>query len=464
MAEICISYARRSKPTVQKLYSLLCKNYEVWWDEQIHIGSYRVEIEHQLEQGKCVIPVWCQSSRGSDQVIDEVKFAQRRGKPLIPVRIEDVEPPLGFGSLQTVDLLGWTGDSAHPGIVELLRNIKKLLRPSETLTIRGRSLESPTFFRSVSSFETQLCPLSAIKALKIFGSDPILVSAYDVIKDPDAEQIRKELEDYRAGGGTVLLDSGNYEAYRKQDKNWDAEQLGEALAKTPHDLAFSFDELEPPSDGDGVVRGVLEAVKRDSRIRPVLPIVHVPRPGSGTVDVKLVAEVMKRVALELRPLLIAIPERELGSGLLERARVVRIIRKALNEVGFYQAIHLLGTGNPLSIAVLAAAGADCFDGLEWCRTVADHQTGQLYHFHQFDFFSWQSKEAVSPIVREAVSSDHVEFSAKVIFHNLEFFNTWMSELQSHVRNKKIDRFLVEKLPPQSGARRLLEKALPEVFG
>jgi hypothetical protein len=102
----------------------------------------------------------------------------------------------------------------------------------------------------------------------------------------------------------------------------------------------------------------------------------------------------------------------------------------------------------------------------------DHETGQLYHFQQYDLFAWQSKHAVSPIVREAVSSDKVEFSGKVLFHNLEFFSSWMKELQEHVSAGKVDGFLRDKLPGgprvEQGKRRkesvrLLETALPEVF-
>jgi len=467
MAEICLSYARRSKPIVQKLHALLRERYGVWWDEQIHAGDYRSEIERQLEQAKCVIPIWCHTSRADANVIDEVKFAERRGIPLLPVRIENVEAPLGFASLHTVDLLGWTGEATHPGIVELLRNIETVLiqRP-EKLTVGRDSLPAPIFFRSVSSFETQLRPVAAVHALKLFGSDPILVSAYDMVHDPDAGKIQADLKEYRAAGGIVLLDSGNYEAYRKEDKNWRSENLCAAFGNTPHDLAFCFDDLDPPDNVDDVVRGVVNAVERDSKNagHRVLPIVHAPRAATYAARVALIPEVLKRVAREVRPLLLAVPERELGRGIVERARTMQSIRQALDELGFYQAVHLLGTGNPLTIAVLAAAGADCFDGLEWCRTVADHQTGQLYHFHQYDFFSWQSREAVSPIVREAVSSDKVEFTAKVIFHNLEFFSTWMGELQVQLRNRKVDRFLVEKLPGRSSGMKMLEQALPEVFG
>ena len=89
---------------------------------------------------------------------------------------------------------------------------------------------------------------------------------------------------------------------------------------------------------------------------------------------------IERVAKELDCNVIAVPERELGDGILERSKSVRRIRRVLDNTGRYRLIHILGTGNPYSILLLAAAGADLFDGLEWCRTVADlRQVGFTMH-------------------------------------------------------------------------------------
>jgi hypothetical protein len=123
MADICIIYARPSKGIAKLLYEILSRHHNVWWDEHIHSGDYRAEIERQLSQAKCVVPVWCRVSRADGDVVDEAAFAQRRSIPLLPVRIEDVDIPLGYGSLHTVDLIGWQGSDEHPGIRELLRNM-----------------------------------------------------------------------------------------------------------------------------------------------------------------------------------------------------------------------------------------------------------------------------------------------------------------------------------------------------
>jgi queuine/archaeosine tRNA-ribosyltransferase len=133
-------------------------------------------------------------------------------------------------------------------------------------------------------------------------------------------------------------------------------------------------------------------------------------------------ELFARVSQALRTDFIAIPERELGSGITNRVKTVRAIRTGLNELGHYQAIHLLGTGNPLSVAIFAAAGADSFDGLEWCRTVADHESATLFHF------------------------PGLSYNAKVAFHNLEFFRFWTVDVQRHTAADNLASVLRAFLP------------------
>lgn len=470
MADLCIIYASPRRKVAEALDAVLSAHWSVWWDDRIVEGDYRGEIERELGQAKCVIPIWCRVSRSDQDVIDEADFARKRKIPLMPVRVDDVDPPLGFGGQQRVDLFGWDGDPDHPSIELLKKRIASIAPARPRLLPRpavfeagGKAAPAPVFFHSVSSHETQLRPDVAVRALSVFGARTILVSAYDTADARRPDGMADELGRCRDAGAMVLLDSGNYEAFRKDDKKWTVDKFHAAMAATPHDIAFCFDEVRPPLDVDRIVRNVVAAVERDAKhtTAPVLPIVHAPRGADGTFDTGCLPDLMRRVARELTPPLLAIPERELGSGIIERARTVLSIRRALDELGFRQPLHLLGTGNPVTIAVLAAAGADSFDGLEWCRVVADHEDGRMYHFHHYDFFAYQSELAESPVTREAAASDEVNYAGKAVFHNLAFFAEWMNELQERIGEGKVDRFLSEKLP--KGSMRQLEQALPGVL-
>lgn len=111
--DIFVSYKAEDRARVKRLVEALeAEGFSVWWD--VHIGggtSWREDIEHHLDTAKCVMVVWTKRSVGRDGtfVRDEASRAQRRGTYL-PVRLDKVEPPLGFGEVQALSLVGWRGD------------------------------------------------------------------------------------------------------------------------------------------------------------------------------------------------------------------------------------------------------------------------------------------------------------------------------------------------------------------
>ena len=475
MAEICILYAHEDRNLSKLLNEALSTTHSVWWDDQIHAGDYRAEIESQITKAKCVIPMWSRHSRVSPNVVDEVTFAKSLEKKILPVKLEDIQAPLGFGGLHTVDFSGWNGDVAAACYRDLYRNLSAALgnrtvsqRRLFEWKIGDKTRGLPLLFFSISSFETAVAPDSAAQAVALYCPEAALFSAYDVFNtQSDARSAAfQSLEEYRSNGGLVALDSGNYEAARKRDSEWKAEFFHEALAMASYDFSFSFDEVLPTGEVPEIVRTVCMAVERDRRFtsKPIIPIVHAPTDSStGCVNSALLPQLMQDICRELNPPLIAVPERELGDGLFRRAEAVHKIRRSLDDLGFYQPLHLLGTGNPLSTAVFAAAGADTFDGLEWCRTVIDEETGRLYHLQQYDLFSFQTAYAESPIVRESATLATLAYNGKVIFHNLDTFSTWMKQLRKDLQAGKVERFLATRLPYPKSNLSSLETAVPGVF-
>jgi queuine/archaeosine tRNA-ribosyltransferase len=127
----------------------------------------------------------------------------------------------------------------------------------------------------------------------------------------------------------------------------------------------------------------------------------------------------------------------------------------------YRAIHLLGTGNPITLAILAAAGADVFDGLEWCRTAIDHDTARLHHPQHFDFFMDHCKFSEFENVRTFTSDTTRDFRLRLLVHNLDFFHRWMTDLRSFLECGRVKEFLGMYLSEQTMAK--LESSLPEVI-
>ncbi len=466
MADVAIIYAREDKEKVRRLAEhLSAAGLSVWWDSSIKHGSFRKAIEAALRDSRTVVVAWSQASVGADWVLDEARVAQTNGKVLVPVRLDQCELPLGHGQQTTIDLTGWRLESDHPSLGELREALSEILHGEpavKRLFVGKRSVELPCFLCSVSSHETFIRPVEALKLLELAKPDAFLLSAYDVANEVDSAKLVSLAKRVRRSPSFVVLDSGNYEAFRKGDRHWRQSGYAAAVAKVPADLVMSFDNMSPPMNGRKIIEDVLERARRDQQRCPsarICPIIHVPPMKDSAKRTELVSEAIFEVARALHPPLVAIPERELGDGLFARARLVAQIRKRLATLEWYQPLHLLGTGNPLSLAVFAAIGADMFDGLEWCRTAADGETGRLYHHQQYDLMRWRD-EYGSELLRSATSDQRVSYFGKLGLHNLEFMKTWLDGVRKSVRLKTMDRFLIKCFPD---AKDDLEKALPEVF-
>lgn len=296
------------------------------------------------------------------------------------------------------------------------------MRRPEKLSIGGVKLTSPVFFPSVSSVKTALPPVEYVRLLSALNSiyDNFLVSAFDLagLTQDDRGAVAELLDRATKAERVVLMDSGNYESYwTRSVSTWQHADFHRALKTFPCTLAFGFDERRQSSEAAEHARLILERQREDVAAAggvPIIPVIH----GHHDELPNLCAEVAEGSVVSM----LSLPERQLGEGVFERVRTVAAIRKALDETGRYVGLHLLGTGNPLSLALFAQAGADSFDGLEWCQTVVDHGTGALSHLSHADFFSAQTKwgdEDIPPQLR-------------VLAHNLEFYADWMYRLRTAV--------------------------------
>jgi tetratricopeptide (TPR) repeat protein len=125
--DVFISYARENRETAALLAEVLqAQGLIVWWDRDLPAGIEFAEvIETQLQSAHVVIALWSADSVRSGFVRDESGRAAKAGK-LLPVRIEEVELPLGFGQLHTLDLLDWEGDADDEPLQQLLLEVKRM--------------------------------------------------------------------------------------------------------------------------------------------------------------------------------------------------------------------------------------------------------------------------------------------------------------------------------------------------
>jgi queuine/archaeosine tRNA-ribosyltransferase len=284
------------------------------------------------------------------------------------------------------------------------------------LPIAERALPLPVFFASVSSVKYDR-PIAETMTLLIEAEYPaVLISAYDYAqsKAPEQKEIRRLATTAADRGIVLLVDSGRYESFWLRDTSWDRTDFLAAIRDLKPPLAFSFDAPIDSNDAAEVARDAVERATADQMDLPdttVLPIVH----GAPSVLPAAVAEVASLMA----PLAVALPERELGEGLLARAATLRRTTGALKDAKVAIPLHLLGTGDPLSILVYAAMGADSFDGLEWCHTVVNFDDASLHHLQHLDLFVSQSGvDVVDGLFLEAAQA-----------HNLVFLIDWLRRIR-----------------------------------
>lgn len=127
MSDVFLSYKAEDRARVAPLVeALTADGLEVWWDERIFAGrDWREDLQEQLDAAACVVVVWSRQSVGPAGrfVRDEAARAQRRGA-YVPIRIDKVDPPLGFGELHVISLEGWKGDRSDPRYRSLLQAVR----------------------------------------------------------------------------------------------------------------------------------------------------------------------------------------------------------------------------------------------------------------------------------------------------------------------------------------------------
>ena len=129
MSDVFVSYKAEDRRRIQPLVQALqADGLSVWWDEHIGAGdAWRETIERQLDEALTVVVIWSKRSVGPEGsfVREEASRAQRRGV-YVPVLIDPVSPPLGFGESQATSLKAWHGNRADPHYRAVLAAIQRI--------------------------------------------------------------------------------------------------------------------------------------------------------------------------------------------------------------------------------------------------------------------------------------------------------------------------------------------------
>ncbi len=289
---------------------------------------------------------------------------------------------------------------------------------------------NPIFYPSVSSVaKNRLTALEHIEILSALKYPYLLISAFDIfhLNTIEKEKFQTILKAFENEQVDLIIDSGMYEKVWSQNDSWSFEQYESVVKDLSYSFVFNFDEYINPKDMpiDAIIKSI-----NQKNIKNLAPILH-------TTNNDDLPELCYQIAKLDNVDVIAIPERELGNGILEGVQTVSKIKQKLAQIDKYKKIHILGTGNPLSILIYSAFGIDSFDGLDWCQTVVDYESATLHHSLQLDFFAHQSKMG---------EQKDISYITRLFAHNLEFYIEWMKNINFEIQNDSMDEMLKFYLP------------------
>ncbi len=134
MSEIFVSYDSRDRERIKPLVEALkAEDWSVWWDRDLIAGpSFDEKIEEALDAARCVVVAWSEYSVKSRWCRTEANEGLER-QILVPLRIDEVRPPLAFRSSQTASLIGWPQEQGELDV--LLAGIRQCLGVSTSASV-----------------------------------------------------------------------------------------------------------------------------------------------------------------------------------------------------------------------------------------------------------------------------------------------------------------------------------------
>jgi TolB-like protein/Tfp pilus assembly protein PilF len=138
VADVFVSYVSEDRTIAEQISrGLDAAGFSVWWDRHIRGGvDFTPEIARQLDTAKVVIVLWSRASIESGWVRDEAQQARDENK-LIPVRLNGVQPPLGFRQAQSLDFNGWNGDPTVGAFADLVDSVRHFIGGAPTAAPRA---------------------------------------------------------------------------------------------------------------------------------------------------------------------------------------------------------------------------------------------------------------------------------------------------------------------------------------
>ena len=257
MARVFLSYDREDVGRAQSIAAFLeSVGHSVWWDRHIKGGTQFInEIEKELEQAQAVLVLWSKRSVQSAWVRDEAAAGRDSGR-LVPILLDNTNPPLGFRQYQNIDLSHWKGRGENGELSQLLAAIDSLSGDTTLPRDQEQRSDRKKFawpIRSIAALA--IVALAAIAAILLMRGGPQMGVRTVVVQSADGSPANQAVAQdllvrlttlQTASAGLVRLQRADAGARAKADLIFEA-----AASRDPRDIGQSLALL------DGKDRAVL---------------------------------------------------------------------------------------------------------------------------------------------------------------------------------------------------------------
>jgi len=303
--DIFVSYSQDDRDRVAPLVEgLRAAGLRVWWDQNLPGGdNWHSTIQAHLEDAKCVVVVWTEtsvSSRGGF-VREEAGVARDRGV-LLPVRLDTVNPPLGFREIQALNLVNWSGGSKDTGFLNVVAAAKALTegrarpRPAVVPRLRARVSAGAAlalvagligFFADVASMQDAACAIPGARgACQRFGWGHVASAAEEkawLALKGDCEGLRSFVREFPRGVYAEEADRRTRNAQKDRRETWTKTEVGGGPLSV---AGIKGRSKEAEARSDTLARVVSEAARvcagfDKGDFRNPTPVVN-PQPGDWT--------------------------------------------------------------------------------------------------------------------------------------------------------------------------------------
>lgn len=130
MAQIFISHSTTDSDFAKKLYDrLAAAGFQVWMPLRDLKSSTRWDeiVQQEVEQAEVIMVIVSATLAKSKTVSAEINHALKHGKPIVPIRISDVSPPLSLSTIAYLDF-----EDNENWWKELLLELRRILASSGT--------------------------------------------------------------------------------------------------------------------------------------------------------------------------------------------------------------------------------------------------------------------------------------------------------------------------------------------